>query len=198
VQTHFIAAKNFCPALDSFTIEQERDGAPYIASQHPTLRDACDNGRVPLALSISHSNGYAFCVLSDDFSGATRLGADIELVEPRPATFAQEFFTTGEQSHVNVAPPAYRDLLMAATWSAKEAVLKATHLGLRADPRGVECIIHPERPRHWTPIRVQLQPSLRAQSGMDGPLRVWWRVIENRLLPRRSFVLTLAAFGTTL
>ncbi|MCB8986887.1 MAG: 4-phosphopantetheinyl transferase family protein [Ardenticatenaceae bacterium] len=43
-----------------------------------------------------------------------------------------------------------------AVWSAKEAVLKALHLGLTVDTRCVECLIAPvaERPSTWTPFTI--------------------------------------------
>jgi 4'-phosphopantetheinyl transferase len=195
IQTHLAATDGFHPTLNSFAMEQELSGAPYAASDHPALRGSCGNKRMPLALSISHSNGYAFCALSGDGNGEVRLGADIELVEPRPESFAHDFFTADEQANLSAAPHALNELLMTATWSAKEALLKATHLGLRADPRTLQCILHPVRPRNWTPLRVEIAPATRAQIGELGPLRAWWRVIENRLRPDSFFVLTLATYG---
>jgi phosphopantetheinyl transferase len=123
-----------------------------------------------------------------------RIGVDIELVQPRPTNFAQEFFTAAEQARLNAAPPDLRDLLTTALWSAKEATLKATGYGLTVDPRQVECMLHPARPRHWTPLRVILAPCLRSHV----PLRVWWRVVDNRLRPGTNFVLTIAAYGMNL
>ena len=192
VQKHITATIGFCPALDSFRIEYNASGAPIIASQHPALRS------IPLALSISHSSGYAFCALADDQTGKVRVGADLELIEPRHASFTQEFFTLAEQASLNAAPLALRTLLTTATWSAKEAVLKATHLGLGTDPRRVECLLRSAAPRHWTPCHVQIQPAIQEQAGATGPLAAWWRTLDNRLLPGTKFVLTLAAYGVRL
>jgi 4'-phosphopantetheinyl transferase len=198
IQKHIAATNGFCPALDSFRIEADGSGAPILASQHPALCGTHTDGRVPLALSISHSSGYAFCALCDDARGQVRLGVDIEFVEPRHASFAQEFFTPAEQASLHAAPAALRDLLTTATWSAKEAALKATRLGLRADPRSGECLLRPATPRHWTPLRVAMQPATQVQAGAIGPLAAWWRTIDNRLLPGTTFVLTLAAYGVRL
>jgi 4'-phosphopantetheinyl transferase len=195
LQMHVAATEGFCPTLDSFTVEQEPNGAPYFASQHLALRGQYEDGRVPIALSISHSNGYAFCTLCGDNGGWVRLGADIEMVEPRPDSFAEDFFTDAEQANLNAAPPALHELLTTATWSAKEAVLKATHLGLRADPRTVQCLLRSAHPRHWTPLRVEMPPAIRLQSESTGSLTAWWRVIDNRLRPGTWFVLTLASYG---
>jgi 4'-phosphopantetheinyl transferase len=195
VQMHIAAKDCFCPALNSFTIEYEPSGAPYIASQYPALRGAPNEGRIPLALSISHNNGYAFCALAANETGQVRIGADIELVEPRPDGFTQEFFTCAEQARINSAPSVLSAMLTTATWSAKESVLKAAHLGLSADPRSVECLLHPTLPRSWTRLNVEMQPAIQTRSGAVGPIAAWWRVIDNRLRPNTSFILSVASYG---
>lgn len=194
IQMHIAATHGFSPVLDSFTVEHDPRGAPYAHSQYPALCNACTGGRMPLALSISHSHGYAFCALCAEENGRVRLGADIELVQSRGHDFAQEFFTRDEQDHCH-AVPALTDLLTTATWSAKEAVLKAIRTGLRADPHRVQCLPRPTRPRHWTPLRVEIA-DLHSQE--IGPLRAWWRVLNNRLLPGTAFTLTIAACGVNL
>jgi 4'-phosphopantetheinyl transferase len=197
VQTHFIETEGFCPAPGSFGIEQYPSGAPYVYSEHPALYDVTRNGQVPVVLSISHSHGYAFCALFAEEKGYTRLGVDIELVEQRSSNFAQEFFTPEEQSRLNRFSPALIDLVLTATWSAKEAALKATHSGLRADPQRTQCLLRPERPRLWRPFRVEMQAD-QADTARAGALRGWWRVLENRLRLGHCFVLTIVAQGVTL
>lgn len=179
------ATQGYTPALDSFHISYDALGAPYIQ-----MRDT----RLPVA--ISHSHGYAFCALAADTTRPTRIGVDIELVEPRPADFAQTFLTATEQARLTAALPEERDRLTTALWSAKEAIFKARGHGLTVDPRQVECTLYPARPRHWTRLRADLNPTLRA--AMPCPLRVWWRVIDNRLRPDTHFVLTIAAYGLAL
>ena len=92
----------------------------------------CDTG-----LSISHSNGRAFSVVSTD---TCRLGCDLELVEPRSEDFVDTFFTATERERVQQAAPEYRDTLTTMIWSTKESTLKALRTGLRADTRSVEVI----------------------------------------------------------
>lgn len=196
-QAEIAASRGFSLPLNAFHIEYEANGAPYLTSEHPALRTPSQS-QLPLAISISHSNGYAFCTLCQNSTGNIRLGADIELVETRPHSFAQEFFTPAEQANIQMAPTALNDLLVTATWSAKEALLKATHLGLRIEPTSVECIIPPVHPRHWTPLRASIHPNVRAQVEPFAPLRAWWRVIDNQLRPGTHFVLTIAASGVTL
>lgn len=199
VQSHFAATDGYAPALDSFTIEYDHHGAPYAAMLH----------LIEQPLSISHSNGYAFCALSANNSGQTGVGADIELVEPRGDHFTQDFFTASEQTNIRLGAPLVgplssalpageQDLLATATWSAKEALLKAKRTGFRSDPCSVECLPRPARPRHWTAMQAALRPAITGATQTLGPLRVWWRVLDNQLRPGTAFVLTLAAFGTDL
>ena len=191
-QTYFAATAGFHPCLDHFTIAQDANGAPYIASDDPALVTPATAPRVPLCLSISHSHGYALCAVSSQPSPATRLGADIELVETRSDSFVGDFFTPGERAYLRHAPASRYDLMVNATWSAKEAVLKATHVGLRADPTAVACYLRAAEPRTWTPFAVEVAPALVA---VTSPLafRGWWRVVVNRLRPHSCFVLTLVA-----
>jgi 4'-phosphopantetheinyl transferase len=93
------------------------DGAPFVP-RYPVL-----------GLSISHSGDYAFCAALWD----SPIGVDIERIEPRSAIFVEDYFTADEQSLVETAPNYAPTLI----WSAKEAALKALHLGLRADTRRV-------------------------------------------------------------
>lgn len=213
VQTHIAATDGFHSALDTFAIEQEPNGAPYVKEVSSSLGESGEplpnppqvgegfsfphfaNGRMPIALSISHSHGYAFCALCAAGTTNTRLGVDIELVEARPENFVQEFFTAREQVNTGAGR---LDLLTTVTWSGKEAVLKAAHLGLRIDPRRVQCLPRPGCPRHWTRLSVEARLAASLQQEEMGPLRAWWRVVENRLRPGKSFVLVIAAYGASL
>jgi len=201
IQAELAARLGFTPELTWFGIAQDPNGAPYVYSHHPALAlsgaasepdaPACGQARVPICLSISHSHGYAFCAVMPMQEGNRCLGADIELVETPSATFADDFFTTGERSHLAACPPELYPLMLYATWSAKEAALKAVQVGLRADPRNVECWLRPGHPRMWTPLRIDLQPTLRAAAPQA--FRGWWRVMGNRLRPGTHFVLTLVS-----
>jgi phosphopantetheine--protein transferase-like protein len=206
VQAHIAARDGYQPAFDSFSIASGATGAPYVSSRHPALRGVGIDGCLPLALSISHSQGYAFCALCENRCGDVRLGVDIELISSKIEEVAHAFFTPAEKAKLQAAQPAARALLATLLWSAKEAVLKATHLGLTVDTQGVESLVNASRlwnMRHWTRAQVKLDPSLYSkaaypQNEFEGPLALWWRVIENRLQPGASFVLTMAAFGATL
>jgi 4'-phosphopantetheinyl transferase len=107
-------------------------GAPVAA-----LSPARGGGRLPWSLSLSHSGGAAVAALLPEGEGIP--GIDLELVEPRAPSFVETFFTPAEARQAARAG-AGRDLFVTATWSAKEAVLKALHLGLTVDTRDVEAL----------------------------------------------------------
>ena len=137
------------------------DGAPYVSR-------GSAGERLPLSLSISHSHGHAFCALcpleegAGHDAGSLALGCDIEFVEPREASFVQDFFTAEEMAAVAQTPAEQRDLLVTALWSGKEAVLKALREGLRIDTRRITLEIAPVStpPTDWTPLTVHLETAL--------------------------------------
>lgn len=172
---------------------------------------------LPISLSISHSGDTSFCALyaaSDDSpgdqvvlnglskTGQIQIGADIEQIEPRPEGFIQAYFSAEEIARFNQAPVEWREVLINATWSAKEAVLKALHLGLAVDTRRVNCLcrVPAGQVDSWSLIQVQCDPALlpevlqrasRPVSDVDlcncaWNVTGWWR-------REGLFVLTLAA-----
>ncbi len=126
-------------------------------------------------LSISHSNGHAFSVVSEEI---TELGCDIELVEPRSAAFVDTFFTTAERNRVQRATANCRDMLVTMIWSAKESTLKALGTGLHADTRSVEVVdVGDGTESVWNVARTI--------AGETGKFNCLWR-------PHGEFVLTVA------
>lgn len=91
--------------------------------------------RLPVSVSLSHRDGVAVATATPE---AYAVGCDVELVEPRCAGFAADWFTFAERAAVERAAPGERDELVTLTWSAKESVLKAWRAGLRIDTRCVE------------------------------------------------------------
>ena len=187
--------------LEDLTIINTPSGAPVVTGAWFKR----------VSLSISHRGENAFCAaLVHDLTQPEErcgLGADIELVEPRTATFAEDYFTRPEYECVLRSSEALRDLRVTAIWSAKEAALKAAHLGLNVDTRAVTCWIDAaaEPPREWTrfqitwdahrlaesaldsaPPRVRLEAARRLGSQAALPAQGWWCV-------RDDLVLTLAA-----
>jgi 4'-phosphopantetheinyl transferase len=161
--------------LDEIEIGNDADGVPIVN---------CDLSIVNYewALSISHAQGHAFCAVRE---GGRAIGVDLERIEPRLAGFAVAYFTDVEQERITHHASRFTyDALVTAVWSAKEAVLKALHLGLSVDTRAVTCLLEvPDAAADgWLPFTVQPDPQrLPPTPALQG----WWRVID-------GFVLTLA------
>lgn len=178
---------------------------------------------LPISLSISHSSEMAFCALyaiggrwraatsagewqdqaiSTGFpaGGLVQVGVDVEGIEPRTDSFVQAYFAAEEIHWIGQALDGEQALLATATWSAKEAVLKALRLGLTVDTRRVRCLPATGMeltagPEHgWNEVHVDcdlgLLPMAAGQARgsaavCDWDIRGWWR-------REGKFVLTMA------
>jgi 4'-phosphopantetheinyl transferase len=105
------------------------DGAPEAWSA---------DRRMAVNVSISHRDGFAAAMAAP---AGVAAGCDLELVEPREASFAADWFTVAERAAVDEARSEERDQLVTLIWSAKEAVLKVLRKGLRLDTRQVEIAV---------------------------------------------------------
>jgi 4'-phosphopantetheinyl transferase len=138
----------------------------------------------PLAVSLSHSQGRGFAVVT---RGAMNLGCDLEALVPRSPAFIRDYFTESERAMVMAFEGSARDEAATLVWVAKEAALKATRQGLRADTRSVEVRVPDDAAvgEDWAPLTVALF------SGR--PLRGWlrrldgfaWAVLADALAPTR-------------
>lgn len=107
-----IASRVTGKPLEKITIEYGEGGKPFF------LR----NGK-PFYLSISHSGEFACATALKN--GSSFVGVDIEKIEKRSATWAEDYFHESEISG--------DERIMTFLWTVKEAVLKALGLGLSAD-----------------------------------------------------------------
>ena len=175
-------------ALNAITVGNDPDGAPFLSVD--------GEGRLPVSLSISHREERAFCALSPSLSPP--IGADVERVEARDLAFVRLFFTPDEAERVWACPPSTRDTLITVIWSAKEAVLKALHQGLRVDTRSVEVrrvagLKGDTAPRSSSTCRAPDDwRELTISSRLPGAAHIvaWWR-------RDGGYVLTLAATSPT-
>lgn len=160
--------------LDMITITNNPDGVPNC--QLPIAN--CQ-----LSISISHAHGRAFVAATEKVNAP--IGADMELIQPRPAGFAEEYFALAEIGLGYGLVGQERAVWETAVWSAKEAVLKALHLGLSVNTRAVSCLIEPmaQPPGIWTPFAIRCDNGRLPRPAP--PLTGWWRVED-------GFVLTIA------
>jgi 4'-phosphopantetheinyl transferase len=145
-------------------------GAPWLAD--PAGRPQ------PLALSLAHAEGLALAVTAP--GAATRLGADLERVEPRGVAFLEDHYTPAERRWLDGLAPAERPLAACVAWTVKEAVLKALGVGLGAPADSVSvgpCALAPSG--EFQPVPVRLAGGAAAEAA--------WR-----LAPGGEFVLALA------
>ena len=152
-------------APERFEIRPAPGGAPQAF---------CGGARLAVALSISHSDGWASAAAQ---RGTGPLGCDLERIEPRSPAFLEDYLTKGEQAFVACAPASGRALRATLLWSAKEAVMKALGEGLRLAPASVEVVpaIHPVSETGWRSFSISAPP---AAAGLRG----FWRVVGERVL----------------
>lgn len=130
---------------DDVEILAAEDGAPeaYVGGE-----------RLLAPLSISHKGEMAIAAIGPE---GTRLGCDLERVEPRSDGFLRDFFLPSERSSVEACGPEARAERANLIWSAKESALKAIREGLRRDTRSVEVLAigGSERRPGWRELRVR-------------------------------------------
>jgi phosphopantetheinyl transferase (holo-ACP synthase) len=116
-------------------IEPDGSGRPWI-------RSLLEPERTDLpAISIAHTTGVAVAIASAD-PGA-RLGIDVEPIAQRSTDFQRLALGEAERAcleHLAPDPGARRAEWIARLWCAKEAVAKATGLGLVAGPASVAIV----------------------------------------------------------
>lgn len=168
IAAHLQEAFEQTVSVDSIEIERDPDGVPRAAVRVPWLVNPA------FSVSISHRRD---AVLAASMPGqAVGLGADVEVIEPRSRALVEDFFVADEVADVDAARDP--DLVANTIWSAKEAVLKALHLGLSVDTRRVCCRV-PEAGELWREVDIECE-----LEGVGHP-RCW-------CLRRDDLVLTLA------
>jgi phosphopantetheinyl transferase len=128
-----------------------------------------DNKPSPFAISLSHRNRTAFCVLA---AQPVEIGCDVEAIEPHSEGFVRDYFTAEEQDCIRHQPVGHRQWLTTLLWSAKESTLKALHEGLRLDTR---CVLvkapHLPADSGWN--------RLEACHTAEDVFRGWWRIADD-------------------
>ncbi len=153
-------------ALSSFAEIDALDRLQVIAAADGAPEAFVDGRSMECAISISHRENVAACVIAERGT----VGCDLEAVEPRTSRFVNDFFSDRERAEVENATGAQRETLIALTWSAKESTLKALRVGLRRDTRCVEVQIDDldTNETGWHELRAMVSPEARVFRG-------WWR-----------------------
>ncbi|MCP4964276.1 MAG: 4-phosphopantetheinyl transferase family protein [bacterium] len=156
------------PTLQSIVVGNAMDGAP----------EAYVNGEpIDAVIAMTDRADWAVCAL---IHGNTRVGCDLELVEPRSPAFVADYLTAAEQDIVarSTEPAVTTNTI----WSAKESALKVLRTGLRQDTRTVEVSLSGVGTPEWQPLEV------RENTGRVFP--GWW-------IRYGDFVLTCTAASPT-
>lgn len=118
-----------------------------LSRSHGTTLQRGADGRPrctpPADVSLSHSGSWVGVALCPD----GRVGIDVETVRDVSPSLARRALSTHELSWIHQVPPGRsRDHRFFRLWTAKEAFLKATGVGLTSDPRSVTIDCTAEEP----------------------------------------------------
>jgi 4'-phosphopantetheinyl transferase len=158
--------------LARVVIDRAPDGAPA----------AFVEGRpAEVYLTMTDRADQAVCVVGPP---GTRLGCDLELVEPRSDAFVSDYLTPAEQALVRAAATDdARALLANLVWCGKESSLKVLRTGLRRDTRSVEVSLAAGAPAEAPTEGWQRLAVTTAEGDVH---HGWWQRFG-------AFVLTVAA-----
>ena len=152
------------------SVANDADGRPTVTGP----------GADDVAVSIAHTAGIGVALAAV----GTDVGIDIELVEPRPASFDATALTPAERDLLAAGPPSERDRTITRWWAAKEAAAKADGTGMDGRPRDFEVSQdHGDRVRIGN--RVIATRTVTNPAAPDGPAQpqehvVAWTLIEPR------------------
>lgn len=115
------ALPDTAPDLDAFGWHTLPSGKPMLTHR--------DGRPLPLHISVAHGGGHAAAAVCDHGP----IGVDIEHVDPRRRILpiARRFYASDEHARLEACGDDERTALFHQWWTRKEAVLKATGVGLR-------------------------------------------------------------------
>lgn len=101
----------------------------------------------PLFFNVSHSDDLAVCAISR----SRPVGIDVEHLDPTKPdpTLCRQVFTTQEQQALCSCTSEMAARRFFEFWTAKEAMMKLTGLGVRLAPNQIELALDDGRPRGY-------------------------------------------------
>lgn len=150
------------------TVTNDDQGRPVVAAA----------GAEGVAVSIAHTAGIGVALAA----AGGEVGIDIELVEPRPASFEVTALTEGERLRLATASAVDRDRIITRWWAAKEAAAKAAGTGIDGRPRDFEVTEdHDDRVRighRWIATRLITDPAEPSGSARPQEHVVAWTLSD--------------------
>lgn len=124
-------------SADNITIANEPGGKPYLdcGNRHPRVR-----------FSVSHSHDLALIALTLDHA----IGVDVERIraEVDHASLSRRFFSPAEFEALQQCDRALRLRAFFATWTRKEALVKAHGKGIALGLQQFDVSVDPDKPPH--------------------------------------------------
>lgn len=134
-----------------------------------------------LRFNLSHSGEIVLCAVA----WGRDVGVDVERVKPDidHAALARRFFSPLENEQLSSLPPALQRAAFFATWTRKEAVVKAWGVGLSLPLDRFDVSVDPHRPAqlvgvrdgprcggHWSIHQLRIGCGYAAAVAVQGPL----------------------------
>lgn len=135
-----------------------------------------------LHFNVSHSGDIVLVAVTHD----REVGVDVERMKPTTdhAALARRFFSPLESRHLASLPPHLTSAAFFATWTCKEALVKAWGVGLSLPLDRFDVSVLPHRPaeflgaregpgRHgqWSLCQLQPGPGYAGAVAVEGPVR---------------------------
>lgn len=171
--------------FSDFSIENYANGSPNVIR----------NGEIlPGSVSISHRSGFASAAWAPNPND--KIGIDLELIEPKPASFVEDYFTLFELRNVLKQKPEDQPLISSLTWSAKEAVMKALQTGLRIDTRQIEIQIPSGAESNgWKKLEISVYPGGYQSENLfwrqSGSIIITVAILSSQKIDEKTFPVNL-------
>jgi len=167
--------------LSEFSIENNPDGSPLVTRNGELL---------PGSISISHRSDYASTAWTAN--PRSKIGIDLEVIEPKPVSFIDDFFTINEFNFLFEQKLEDHPVISSLIWSAKEAVMKALQTGLRLDTRQIEIHIPTfEENNGWNKLELSTYPgsfqSTKLFFKRIDPILITMAVFSSELIDDNNF-----------
>lgn len=124
----FVVARGSLRCLLARYLNESPQHLQFLYGRHGKPSLAAHDGQGALSFNLSHSHHFALVAVARD----REVGTDVELIRNEVASddLAQRFFAANETKHWRDLPDAARHRAFFQHWARREAISKATGMGL--------------------------------------------------------------------